>query len=184
MAAPMGRIDYSWRRSLKTEDRHMPRDIRPDLQERLASVAVRYADEMVRYDREREALDQGHKETIEALERERKTLQQLLAIEDGHHNVMPDGIKRTARLVRLDDFLVGRVRASGPMDKDQLRAEADLAGYFVEGNGRTFHTTLMNIVGHRLIRQPDGRYALPDNQPGTLFGMGNSTEEAGMKTLM
>jgi hypothetical protein len=150
------------------------RDIRTDLKERLAAVAGRYADAMVEYDRQREALEEAHSKTIAALDRERAALEQMLAIEEGRTGAAPlTEARRAARLVPLADFMVTKVHAHGPLDKDQLRAEANLAGYFSEADGRTFHTTLMNITKcGRLIRLPDGRYAFPDRQPETLFSDG------------
>jgi hypothetical protein len=144
------------------------RDIRHDLRERLAALNGRYLDAMALYQAEREALDNGHRVTITALERERTAVEQLLAIEEERQGFPPAAVqaRKTARLVALDDFLVTKVHAHGPMDKDHLRAEANLAGYFAEGNGRKFHITLMNVTRcGRLVRLSDGKYAFPERQP-------------------
>lgn len=156
------------------------RDIRQDLRERLAEIAGRYADEMADYVRKRESLEQSHTAAVAELERQKHALEQMLSIEIGRHGASPREaeIKTTAHRVALADFLVTKVHAHGPMEKDQLRAEADLAGYFEEGNGRTFHTTLMNITnGGRLVRLPDGRYAFPQREP-ILFDTGDDDARA------
>jgi hypothetical protein len=162
------------------------RDIRSDLKERMAGVASRYADAMVDYERQRDDLEKNHTMTIAALDRERAALEQLLAFEDQRDGVGSSEIKRTARLVPLADFMITKVHAHGPMEKDQLRSEASLAGYFADGNGRTFHLTLMNITNAgRLVRLPDGRYAFPERgSSASLFGMDQSEGGESMKTLM
>jgi hypothetical protein len=162
-----------------------PRDIRHDLRERLGIIAGRYADAISEYEEKRNALDQNYRETIKALDHERAVIDQLLQIEESRHGGPPAdvAIRKTARLVALGDFLVTKVHAHGPLDKDQLRQEATLAGYFADGNGRKFHTTLMNITnGGRLIRLPDGRYAFPQRDQTPLFEETGETDEP--KTLM
>jgi hypothetical protein len=151
-----------------------PRDIRRDLRERLAIIDGRYADTIADHVAKHEALEREYRETIAVLEQERAALAQLLDIEEKRYGTLPAAIEaqKKRRLVPLADFLVTKVHAHGPMDKDQLRAEADLAGYFEDGNGRTFHTTLMNITnGGRLIRLSDGRYDFPNREP-ILFDAG------------
>jgi hypothetical protein len=158
------------------------RDIRYDLRERLASISGRYADELSKYDEKREALERLHRETIAALERERMAIEQLLAIEEERQGIPPTSAeaRKTARLVPLADFLITKVYTHGPIEKDQLREEVNLAGYFAEGNGRTFHTTLMNVTKcRRLIRLPDGRYACPHRDSVALFGVGAENDGAG-----
>jgi hypothetical protein len=153
------------------------RDIRQDLRERLAGISARYFEEMYNYDQKREALEEGHRTTIEGLDQERVAVEQLLKIEEERHGASPSEaeVRKTARLLPLAAFIETKVHAHGPMDKDQLRAEANLAGYFVEGNGRTFHTTLMNITKcGRVVQLPDGRYAFPQR----------SATEDEMQTLM
>jgi hypothetical protein len=160
------------------------RDIRTELRERLAAIAGRYADALSEYDRQLEALEQTRRNLVEALDRECAALEVLLAIEDQRAGVTPAEIevRRTARLLPLADFLTTKVHAHGPMDKDELRREADLAGYFAEGDGRTFHTTLMNISkGGRLIRLSDGRFAFPQREQSS---PDFQSEEEIEKTLM
>jgi hypothetical protein len=157
------------------------RDITADLRERLMAVVGLESDAWA----EHNEFMKAHEQKLAALETERTMLEQMLVAEERRRNGTLNGTNRPARFVRLADFLISKIRACGPMDKEQLRAESDQAGYFLDGNGRTFHTTLMNITnGGRLIRQADGRYALPANPPDTLFGMGRSNGEAEMKMLM
>ena len=137
------------------------RDIRTDLRERTASLNGRYADEMVEYERKRAMLDTEHFEIIEAIKRERAAIEQLLSIENTRPESNPLPVQANM-LIPLMDFLIAKVCAFGPISKDRLRAEADAAGYFDEGNGRAFHTTLLNIVrGGKIIQQADGQYLVP-----------------------
>jgi hypothetical protein len=150
------------------------RDIRNDLRERLASVASRYADEMVRYDEEIQRLHSSHRKALDSLDRERAALQQMLALEESREDA-PFSIQANPAVpfrVALADFIITKIHAYGPLSKDQLRQEAESAGYFDEMDGRTFHTTLMNITkGGKLQRLADGRYAHP-RPANTLFGLG------------
>jgi hypothetical protein len=173
----------SWQHCLTVETDSM-RDIRHDLRERLASISGRYADEMAQYQEKREALDNAHRDAMTALDREKVAVEQLLAVEEERQGILPAAVeaRKTARLVSLDDFLVTKVHAEGPMDKDQLRAEANLAGYFAEGNGRTFHVTLMNVKRcGRLVQLPDGRYAFPERHAAMLFGSDDQPTEGAMQ---
>jgi hypothetical protein len=164
------------------------RDIRQDLRERLAQIDARSADWFGEYDRKLEALSREHREMVSSLDREREAVKQMLDIEEARQGV-PAGLiesRKTARLVALPDFIITSVRAHGPIDKDQLRSVIEAAGYFAEGNGRMFHTTLMNITkAGRLSLLADGRYALPsERKASTLFEGDNATSEEGARTLM
>jgi len=151
------------------------RDIRIDLRERLSALNESYLCEMSGYDEKREALEQEHRNKISTLERERVATEQMLTIEEQRHGALPlaAASKAMGHLVALPDFLITKVFSHGPMDKDQLRAEAALAGY---ENGRKFHTTLMNITnGGKLVLAGDGRYAFP-HRSTSLFEPGESNE--------
>lgn len=155
-------------------------DIRNELRDRLAAVMGRTADRHEYTARAREALEAEHNQEIEALERERKALEVLLTIEQQRDGALP--LERPAErpILPLVEFLTTKVHAHGPMDKDELRSEADIAGYFDDAtNGRTFHTTLMNCVKHGKINQlPDGKYAYPPRPSANLFDTqrGHSTQ--------
>ena len=159
------------------------RDIRSDLRERLAAVQGRYADEMADYVRKCEEMEAAHRKAISDLERELAAIQQILAIEDQRHDGGTLSEIRTRRpLISLADFIITKVHAHGPMHKEELRSEAELAGYLSDGDGRTFHATIMNITkGGRIIQHQDGRYGFPERQ-STLFGTGQTEDE--MKTVM
>lgn len=145
------------------------RDIRQDLAERLAEIAGRYHEVMSAYDEEREALDRKRATDIAALDRERDAVRQLLAIEQRREGIPPIAVDARS-LVPLTDFLMAKVQAYGPIDKEALRQEARTAGYFDEGNGRAFHTTLLNITKHgKLIQLPDGKYRSPHADGRGLF---------------
>jgi hypothetical protein len=157
------------------------RDIRHDLRERLATISGRYADELAKYEETRLALEQQHRDTMAALDRERAALEQLLTIEEEREGIVPGSAesRRTARLVPLADFLMTKVYTHGPIEKDHLRHEANLAGYFAERNGRTFHATLMNLTKcSRLIHLSDGKYACPPRDSTPLFSTGAEWTEA------
>jgi hypothetical protein len=155
------------------------RDIRADLKERLAFLDGRYADEVAKYDQQRDALEAAYRESIQRITRERSAIADLLAIEN-ERAIEPLAVERP-KLAPLMEFLLAKVCAHGPVDKDQLRAETNAAGYFDEGNGRAFHTTLMNITrGGKVIQLPDGRYAAPTT-PGNLF---NPNREGNVPTIM
>ena len=157
------------------------RDIRPDLRERLADVNDSYATESAEFERKQKALEHEHKRRLDALARERAALEQLLVVENERGGIAaPTLAQKLATLVPLGDFLVAKLQMYGPMEKNQLRTEAKLAGYFAHGNGRTFHITLMNITnGGRVTLLPDGRYAFPDHQPAIF----DRSEEGAMRTL-
>jgi hypothetical protein len=165
METPIGENRLS--SALRTGRYWAMRDIRTDLRDRLASVMGRTVDEHDRHMRAQDALDIQHKMEIAALERERKALEALLAIEQERDGVLPLDRPAARPILPLGEFLKTKVHAHGPMDKDELRSEADIAGYFDDAtNGRTFHTTLMNFVKHGKITQlPDGRYAYPERAP-------------------
>jgi hypothetical protein len=158
------------------------RDIRPDLRERLTAVIERLGDETAEFERKQTALQQDYKRRLDALGRERAALEQLLMAESERAgNAPPTLAQKLITLVPLGDFLVAKVQAHGPMEKDQLRSEAKLAGYFADGDGRTFHITLMNIKnGGRIVQLPDGRYA------SGLFEVGqpNQWQEEQLQTRM
>ena len=156
------------------EDEYV-RDIRNDLRERLASIGGRYADEMHDYEAQREALDAQHRRVVEALERERLAVQQLLEIEEVREGSATVEIEPLRRRVPLGDFLIAKICAHGPIDKELLKSEATAAGYEIDG--RAFHATLMNVEKHSRVRKTrDGQYIGPEEATG-LFGMGNPQQE-------
>jgi len=165
------------------DNRSEMRDIRPDLHERLAENAARYSDEIAEYNRTHDALEKSHQETLTVLGRERAALEQLLVLENERHNIpRPTLAQKIATLVPLGDFLVTKLQAHGPMEKEQLRAEVTLAGYLADGNGRSFHITLINLTkGRRLLHLPDGRYAAPERHAATLFSSEGQTREGTMQ---
>jgi hypothetical protein len=175
-----GRIDYVW--TVINGGVILVRDIRNDLRERLAVINGMQADEESRYFDERMRIDNDHARALESFERERSVINQLLAIEErrGSLPTIPTSFKSP-----LPDFLITNIKMFGPMSKNELRAAVESAGYFEddEANGRTFHTTLMNITkGGRLRQLPDDRYAMPDLEG--LFSADGETKEGEMRTLM
>ncbi|WP_457796064.1 hypothetical protein [Methylocystis sp. S23] len=133
------------------------RDIRNDLRERLAALDGAELDQMMSYQAERERLDSAHNSALRSIAAERAALKQLLSIEDHRASALPLFTARSAPTIPLGDFLVAKVRTCGALEKEELRAAAEEAGY---RDGRAFHTTLMNITkGGRLQQYPDGRYA-------------------------
>jgi hypothetical protein len=143
------------------------RDIRTDLRDRLMAVMGRISDEHEQYLRAQEKLEFEHKQEQQALERERRALEALLAIEQERDGALPQNLPAPRPVLPLGEFLTTKLHAHGAMDKDELRVQAEAAGYFNDvTNGRTFHTTLMNLVKHgKIIQLPDGRYAYPTRAP-------------------
>jgi hypothetical protein len=139
------------------------RDIRTDLRDRLAAVMGRILDEHDQYVRAQEKLEFDHNQEQQALERERRALEALLAIEQERDGALPLNIPIPRPVLPLGEFLTTKLHAHGAMDKDELRAQAEAAGYFNDvTNGRTFHTTLLNFVKHgKIIQLTDGKYAYP-----------------------
>lgn len=162
------------------------RDIREDLHERLADLDTRYADEMRSYDEKRSVLDAEHGRVIAEITRERDALSVMVAVEDRKAGTpAPIDIKPRA-LVPLSDFLITKAAAYGAVSKDELKAEAEAAGYPEAKSGRQFHFVLMNVTkAHKLHRLPDGRYAHPNPSPALsgLFAQ-RETEEGKMRTVM
>jgi len=154
------------------------RDIRNDLVERLAAVDARQRDTEAEFAERLDSLHRERGETIAAIVRERGALREMLELESRREGAPAEraGAPFLARLLPFSDFIVTKVHTLGPMDKEQLRAEAEAAGYS-EG-GRTLHTTLLNAVRHgKLWQLPDGRYEFAVRSPeGPLFGLGQSEE--------
>jgi hypothetical protein len=144
------------------------RDIRGDLRERLAALDGAQCDAIAEFQEAAERLHSSHREKIEKIEGERAAIKQLLEIEERRALALPS-LSKTPPLVALQDFLISKIAMYGPLNKDELRAAAEEAGY--EG-GRTLHTTLMNITkGGRLHQHRDGRYAIPSLDREPLFNL-------------
>jgi hypothetical protein len=62
----------------------------------------------------------------------------------------------------LVDFLITKLHSEGPLTKEALREQAELAGYFAAGDaapGRTLHLTLTNLAtAGRIEKLEDGRF--------------------------
>ncbi|MEA2879667.1 MAG: hypothetical protein QOF14_4863 [Hyphomicrobiales bacterium] len=152
------------------------RDIRNDLRERLLALDGRYSDAMHEYEAEREALELKREGTTGAIEKERAAVRQLLEIEERREGSETVEIVPTRKLMPLADFLIAKVCAHGPIDRESLKTEAMAAGYQIDG--RTFHATLMNVEKHGKIARADtGQYLAAPISEGTLFGMGQQKEE-------
>src|SRR4051794_39674041 len=96
-----------------TESAPPMRDIRNDLQQRLAAVDGRYADAMARYEERLAALHKEYSETITALDRERTVLKELLALECRRDEATPEGaaayLQRAQLRLPLVDFIITKV---------------------------------------------------------------------------
>lgn len=143
------------------------RDIRNDLRERLADLDRKQAQQTSHYQSEILRIEDEHRSAIKAIEMERAALKQLLSIEDQRSATSTNFTMRSDPSIPLAEFLIAKVRMCGQMEKEELRAAADEAGYT---DGRTFHATLMNITkGGRLQQFKDGRYSIPSINDQTLF---------------
>jgi hypothetical protein len=143
------------------------RDILDDLKERLRGVLARYADEVASYTEARSALEANHQMAIGSLSAEQAALERLIQVELARTGGQLSEPVLPKPKFSLLDFLLTKVHADGPIEKEQLRRHAELAGYFADGDagGRKVHTTLLNLVSAgRLQRLPDGKYAFPDRR--------------------
>ena len=148
------------------------RDIRPDLKERLSELDTRMSTLVAEYNRRKNDLDKEFAAREADLNDERHAASALFQIEQRRHGEAnaPSAPNLT---LGLADFLIREATKRGPMQKDDLRAAAVLAGYFPEGEsgGRAVHTTLLNLVrSGRLGETNDGLYFDPaslnsDNLP-------------------
>lgn len=141
------------------------RDIRNDLHERLAALQSQQYEEISSYHEKFDLLQSEHRRVIAAIESERAAIKQLLLIEERRALAAPAIQSDTSPLVPLSDFIIAKIQTTGPLEREELRSAAEEAGY---KDGRTFHTTLMNITkGRRLQQMADGRYAIPslDDEP-------------------
>jgi hypothetical protein len=153
------------------------RDIREDLRERLAAIQSAYNKTVAEHDAEMVTLQTSFRHKADALERERIAVLQLLKIEEERPESEKDergGIPKVRQpTFPMAEFIITKLHAHGPMTKEEIRTQVDLAGYLDgEATGRTFHLTLMNISsgGGRVGRLPDGRYAFqPKGSQATLF---------------
>jgi hypothetical protein len=151
------------------------RDIRNDLRERLARLDGAQGDVIATYEEERQRIDDARRKAIEKIESERAAIKKLLEIEEARASALPSFTSRSEPTVPLADFLLVKVRTSGRISKDELRAAAEEAGYM---DKRAFHTTLMNITnGRRLHQNADGSYVLPPMGSGALFESSLTKEE-------
>jgi hypothetical protein len=160
------------------------RDIRDDLSERLRFLNARYADAVGAFMERMDELRRKHKAEIDAIVREREAVEALFSIEQGRLGDDPASQAKARRLMPLSDFLITTLCARGPMDKDALRAEVAAVGYFTDGaNGRTFHTTLMNLVKHGKLYPSGNTYAAPAVPTFPLF-QGTPVDDGDSRPLM
>lgn len=151
------------------------RDIRNDLRERLADLDRKQAHQTKTYQAEILRIEEEHRAAIKEIETERAALKQLLAIEDHRSATSHNFTMCLDPRIPLAEFLIAKVSTCGRMGKEALRSAAEEAGYV---DGRTFHTTLMNITkGRRLHQNADGSYVLPPLGDGALFESSLTKEE-------
>jgi len=150
------------------------RDIREDLRDRLAAIQVAFNSAGEEHETQITILHASYRHKVDALERERQTVLQLLKIEEARACSADEPTKPKALqpALPLAEFIITKLSANGPMSKEQIKAEVERAGY-LEGEitGRTFHLTLMNIsgAGGRISKLPDNRYIAPSRFDATLF---------------
>ena len=155
------------------------RDIRDDLRERLRKLEGDYIDEMARFQEENANLLARHRHNISEIDGKRDAVRRLLEIEDRNENE-PAAEKALrnppVERIPLMDFLTLKIEEEGLLSKEDLRAEAKIAGYFQEIDGRAFHTTLVNMVRANRVRiGPDNCYA-PAIRAHSLFDADDKQE--------
>ncbi len=144
---------------------------------------ARYADAMHDFDIKLDQLHRERRSVLADLEKEKTTLETMLAIEEQRAASVGGQVKASPLppLMTLRDFLVATVKQSDePLDKDWLQAEARAAGF--EENGRAFNMTLQNIAtGDKIRKLPDGRFCRSETTDDNLFGTGlRATKEMPM----
>jgi hypothetical protein len=159
------------------------RDIREDLRDRLAAIQAAYNAAVEEHDGEMVALQNRFRRKVDALDSERAAVLQLLKIEEERPGATNDqaGVSNVRQpAFPMAEFIITKLHAHGPMTKEEIRAQVDLAGYLDgEARGRTFHLTLMNISSGngRISRLPDGRYAFQSKgSQAALFGSAQATK--------
>jgi hypothetical protein len=161
------------------------RDIRDELRERRRTVDARYADETALFIERSEALRHEHRVALESLTKEREAIDALIAIEDRRLGGVGTSPLADRTLAPLGDFILATVCSQGgPMGKEAIKAEAEAVGYFADGsNGRTFHTTLMNLVKHGKLVWTKGAYEARRVPSYPLF-QGDSINDGDTRPLM
>jgi hypothetical protein len=126
------------------------RDIRDDLIDRLNSLDARHMQAMMAFAQRYEEMQREHRKEVEAIGREREAIKAMLALEDDRLGEGRGASRAAERsLMPLGEFIITTLCARGPMEREDIKIEANAAGYFGNGaNGRTFNTTLMNLVKH------------------------------------
>jgi len=144
------------------------RDITNDLKERLSAVEEQGKAENLRYERDRKALDEQHNTRLADLKAEWETINRLLVAEQRRLGVSPETPAQPKPKMSLDDFFVQVAEKFGTASKQNLREEAEHAGYFVDGgpNGRRTHATIMNIVRSGRLREIEPDVYAPGHKHG------------------
>jgi hypothetical protein len=148
-------------------------DIRPELLERQNAAETRRAQAQAHYDHERSRLEAKYRSAMADFDRELGALKTLFEIEMRRHEG-PSSLPAELAAPRLPlaDFFITTLHSRGRLTKDELKAAAEKAGYFSDGesSGRATHTTLLNIVrAKKIVEDEDGVYAYPP-VPGMHFG--------------
>src|ERR1044071_3652252 len=154
------------------------RDIRDDLQQRIAMCEEAITSHERAFERQQAELQAAHKLRVENLKTALVNYRRLLTMEEVFQtpaaipavSTATETFTATATATAatttavapkhpLADFLYEEIAQKGPKTKDELREIAYAAGYYPQGEGgRAIHATIVNLVrGGRAVER-DGRY--------------------------
>jgi hypothetical protein len=136
-------------------------DFFDELLERYRAAKAQASAIKAEYDAQRVALEARFNEALREANAESDALETLLRIEErtSERKLLPP--KKKEERLSLADFFLTALHAHGRMSKDELRDQAERAGYFESGDsgGRATHATLLNLTRHgRIVEIEPGTY--------------------------
>ncbi len=117
-----------------------------ELTERYIAAKARVSAVKAEYDAQRSALEAKFNKAFVEVKEELVALETLLRLEERKSGQEQTADSSAPRLP-LAEFFLTALHAHGALSKDDLRDQAERAGYFAdgEGSGRTVHVTLLNL---------------------------------------
>jgi hypothetical protein len=118
-----------------------------ELAERYIAAKARVSAVKAEYDVQRSALESKFNKAFAQVKEEYLALETLLRLEEQKSGREATAGNYASRLP-LAEFFLTALHAHGALSKDELRDQAERAGYFGDldgGSGRTIHATLLNL---------------------------------------
>lgn len=115
------------------------------------------------YQAARAKLDAEFQRDQAEVQGEKDALQTLIEVERRRLGEPDERLPLAVPTMELGEFFLTRLQVESPQSKDDLRAAAERAGFFPDGDGgRKTHATLMNYARSGRIRTlPNNMYAYP-----------------------